>query len=73
MDLKPGSLEHRKFRNSETGSEFSIFDIQKMISACQDHPAKLTDWELNFVDDIDEYFDHHKYLSEKQVMLLEKI
>ena len=63
----------RKLHSSKSGRDYDIDTVKIMIDQCQDRRTKLTAWEHDFIDSIEEYFDQHKYLSEKQMAVLEKI
>lgn len=49
--------------------------IRHMLDSIVDGPLSkdLTDWEMNFIDDINIKFDIYKKLSEKQFEILERI
>jgi hypothetical protein len=63
----------KKFRNDSTGSEFDVSDIEHMLEQCIDVRSKLSDWEKEFIDNLEEQFESTTNLSEKQLNKLERI
>lgn len=45
-------------------------DINQMIEDCKNRESKMTDWEINFISDLDG-IDYHP--TQKQIDTLEKI
>ena len=48
-------------------------DISTMIEDCQNRESKLSDWEAQFIDNIDSQIRDDGSLSEKQQEKLEQI
>ena len=48
-------------------------DISTMIEDCQNRESKLSDWEAQFIDNIDSQIHDDGSLSEKQQEKLEQI
>ena len=51
--------------------------IEEMIQDCEDFigcsNCTFTPWEVDFIDDIKEWFDENNFLTEKQEDVLSKI
>jgi len=45
----------------------------KRIGYCQDHYEHMTDWEMGFIDSVDEQMSRGKILSGKQSRVLGRI
>jgi hypothetical protein len=48
-------------------------DVTSMIQYCEEHESKMTNWERNFIDSIQDQFGRGNSLSGKQVVTLNKI
>jgi len=48
-------------------------EYQEMIEDCQDRDRYCTDWELGFLETIEDQLADRGFLSEKQVSILNRI
>lgn len=62
-----------KFVNTETGSEFTLDDIENMIDASINVMQRMTDYEADFISNIADSFSISAPLTEKQLNWLERI
>jgi len=63
----------RKFKNSATGSEFTVEQVQEMIDKIEAEARGLTEWEQHFINDMVKVFPRTANLSEKQLEVIERI
>lgn len=61
------------FKNQETGSIFTIKQIQTMINQVVGRGFGLTEWEIKFIASLDEQFSKKNFLSHKQLIILERL
>jgi len=47
--------------------------IEHMFKSLEMPSKKLTDWELNFIESVGDWFDSHGDLTERQFIKLESI
>ena len=47
--------------------------IEKWIKMINEEGINLSDWELGFMESITDQFDRSRYLSERQIEVLERI
>ena len=47
--------------------------IGEVIEACADNTGRLTDWEVQFVEDISDQWERRHWLSDRQKEILERI
>ena len=46
---------------------------EQLIEDCEENQSKLTDWECTFLDLLKGYIHRDDYLTDKQIVALEKI
>ena len=70
---RPEEAGPRKFSNPETGSVFTLDGVIKMIQDVFDGGKGLTKWEEDFMVSVSEHVDKTGFISEKQLISLERI
>jgi len=48
-------------------------DVEAMLQDCEDREDQLSDWEMNFIESLQEWTAEGKTLTEKQDETLDKI
>lgn len=46
---------------------------EQLIEDCEENQSKLTDWECTFLDSLKGYIHRDDYLTDTQIVALEKI